>query len=153
MPLKFLGGVVGLLSQAPTPVEVELGCDNYQYKQPITSDDDEDKPKDQTKATVNLIPTRSIQKFTFLSRGKQATLFIDSGAEADCITIAEADRLHLDILPLEPNDKIPNQADGVSPLDTIGSVKTSFTRGDLKLHWHGYVVKTLSQWPPLSCKE
>ena len=84
-----------------------------------------------------------------MSRGKQASLAIDSGCEADCMTEAEAHRQKLDILPLEINDRTPNQADGVSPLQVVGSVITYFTRGDLKLHYHGYVVKTLSQ--PILC--
>ena len=98
---------------------------------------------------INLIPTRPIQKFTFLHRGKQAVLAIDSGGEGNCMTEEEAIRLGIPILPLEPGDKIPNQADGQTKLVTIGSAKTTFSREGLALVWHGYVVKSLAQ--PIIC--
>ena len=66
--------------------------------------------------TMNLIPTRTIQKFTFLLSGKQAVLAIDSGCEGNCIRLDEVRRLDLDIIPLEPDDLVPNHADGKSPL-------------------------------------
>ena len=66
---------------------------------------------------MNLIPTRIIKKFTFLSSGgKQAVLAIDSGCEGNCIRLDEVRRLDIDIIPLEPDDLVPNQADGKSPL-------------------------------------
>ena len=99
--------------------------------------------------TIRLVPTRTIQKFTFLCKGQQTILPIDSGAEADCMTEAEVARLKLKILPLDKEDIIPKQADGISPLEVIGAVKTTFTRGSMILHFHGYVVKRLSQ--PILC--
>ena len=99
--------------------------------------------------TMNLIPTRTIQKFTFLSSGKQAVLAIDSGCEGNCIRLDEVRRLDLDIIPLEPDDLVPNQADGKSPLHTLGSVICTFQRNGLQLKFHGYVVKQLSQ--PILC--
>ena len=94
---------------------------------------------------VNVIPTRSIQKFTFLCHKKQAILAIDSGCEGNCITEAETKRLGIKILPLEPEDKVPSQADGSSILEVVGAAKTTFHRDGLILHFHGYVVKRLSQ--------
>ena len=58
---------------------------------------------------INLVPTKPIQKFTFLSAGKQAELSIDSGAEANCIREDEAIKLKLEIGPLEANDRIPTR--------------------------------------------
>ena len=101
--------------------------------------------------TINLIPTRSIQKFTFLSTGKQAqaVLAIDSGCEGNCMREDEVNRLGFAIKALDEDDLIPNQADGKSPLDTVGQVVTTFCRNGLKLKFHGYVVKNLSQ--PILC--
>ena len=99
--------------------------------------------------TIRLVPTRTIQKFTFLNQGKQAVLSIDSGSEGDCMLETEASRLNLKILPLDKEDKVPRQADGISPLEVVGVVKTTFARGPNILHFHGYVVKTLSQ--PILC--
>ena len=95
--------------------------------------------------TISVIPTRSIQKFSFLNKGSQATLSIDSGCEGCCMTEAEAIRLGIQIIPLDPEDKIPNQADGSTPLNPLGAAITTFTRDNLILPWHGYVVKHLSQ--------
>ena len=105
-------------------------------------------PPDQA-PTIGLVPTRKIQKFTFLNHGKQAVLSIDSGSEGDCMLETEAARLNLKILPLEKEDRVPRQADGISPLEVVGVVKTTFVRGSNILHFHGYVVKTLSQ--PILC--
>ena len=94
---------------------------------------------------INLIPTKSIQKFTFLSSNIQVVLAIDSGCEGNCMTEEEATRLNINILPLDKADLIPNQADGTSQLNTIGSVITVFNRDGLQLKFRGYVVKELSQ--------
>ena len=53
------------------------------------------------------------------------------------------------IFPLDKTDQIPNQADGKSPLDTVGMVKGVFTRDNMKLYFHVYVIKQLSQ--PILC--
>ena len=95
--------------------------------------------------TMNIIPTKSIQKFTFICQDKQSVLAIDTGCEGNCMTEAETGRLKLKILPLEQEDIIPNQADRVTKLDAIGTVITTFYRDGIKAHWHGYVVKHLSQ--------
>ena len=99
--------------------------------------------------TMNIIPTRSIQRFTFLCHDKQSVLAIDTGCEGNCMTEAEAGRLKVKILPLEQEDKTPNQADGVTSLEPIGAAITTFHRDGIEAHWHGYVVKHLSQ--PILC--
>ena len=104
---------------------------------------------EEPKPTINLIPTRTIQKFTFLCQGKQAIIAIDSGCEGDCMSKSEACRLGIKILPLDKADKIPNQADGQSPLNALGAVKTTFVRDGLQLSFHGYVIQNLSQ--PILC--
>ena len=58
--------------------------------------------------TMNIIPTRSIQRFTFVCQNKQSVLAIDSGCEGNCMTEAEAGRLKVKILPLEQGDRTPN---------------------------------------------
>ena len=58
--------------------------------------------------TVSVIPTRSIQKFSFLNKGSQAQLSLDSGCEGCCMTEAEAIRLGVPIIPLDPADNIPH---------------------------------------------
>ena len=54
------------------------------------------------------------------------------------------------IFPLDKTDQIPNQADGKSPLDTVGMVKGVFTRDNMKLYFHVYVIKQLSH--PIICE-
>ena len=98
---------------------------------------------------MNLVPTKRIQQFTFLSFGKQAVLAIDSGGEGNCMRTDEVRRLGIDIIPLGEDDLLPSQADGKSPLDTEGSVITTFNRNGLEVKFHGYVVKNLSQ--PILC--
>ena len=61
------------------------------------------------------------------------------------MTETEAKRLGLKISPLDKTDQIPNQADGKCPLDTVGVVKGVFIRDSMKLYFHGYVIKHLSQ--------
>ena len=107
-----------------------------------------DKPPE-TNPTISVIPTRSIQKFSFLNSGSQVTLSIDSGCEGCCMTEAEANRLKIPIIPLDPADKTPNQADGCTPLYPLGAAIMTFTRDNLTTYWHGYVVKNLSQ--PILC--
>ena len=99
--------------------------------------------------TINIIPTKSIQKFTFYCQHKQIVLALDTGCEGNCITEAECKRLKLEILPLDVNDRTPNQADGTTSLDPIGAVITTFCRDKHRLHFHGYVVRKLSQ--PILC--
>ena len=65
------------------------------------------------------------------------------------MTEAEAVRLGVTIIPLDKADKIPNQADGSTPLHPLGAAITSFTRDNLTMPWHGYVIKHLSQ--PILC--
>ena len=125
--------------------QLYLNKDGYYYSDNLL-------PSATTKDTspmVNAIPTRSIQKFSFLNGGTQVTLAIDSGCEGSCMTEVEANRLGLKIIPLDQADKIPNQADGSTPLNALGAAITTFTRGTLNLPWHGYVVKDLSQ--PILC--
>ena len=71
----------------------------YSYYCPALPDSNET-----IKPTVGLVPTRSIQKFTFLNNGRQAILSIDSGSEGDCMREAEAVRLKLRIMPLDKTD-------------------------------------------------
>ena len=54
-----------------------------------------DPDSNHTTPTVGQVPTRTIQKFTFLNNGKQCILSIDSGSEGDCMSEAEAVRLQL----------------------------------------------------------
>ena len=122
-----------------------LSVNKYQYPYHCVIPDPPPFPT----PTMNLIPTKTIQKFTFLSSGKQAVLAIDSGCEGNCMRLDEVQRLDIDIIPLEQDDLIPNQADGKSPLDTMGSVIATFNRNGLQLKFHGYVVKNLSQ--PILC--
>ena len=98
---------------------------------------------------INIIPTKTIQKFTFTCQNKQVVLSLDSGCEGNCITEEECKRLQLKIVPLDAQDKIPSQADGTTSLDPVGAVITTFCRGSHRLHFHGYVVKRLSQ--PILC--
>ena len=68
--------------------------------------------------------------------------------EENCITEEECTRIKLKIVPLDALDKVPSQADGTTSLDPVGAV-IIFNRGSHRLHFHGYVVKRLSQ--PILC--
>ena len=122
--------------------------DTYQYNF-VPNDEKLEQTPDPPSPSVNVIPTRKIQKFTFLCNRKQASLALDSGCEGNCITEAETLRLGIQIFPLEPGDRIPSQADGSSTLEVTGAAITTFIRDSHELHFHGYVVKQLSQ--PILC--
>ena len=98
-----------------------------------------------TSPTVSHIPTSKIQQFTFTHKGKQAVLSLDSGAEGDCMTLAECLRLGAILLPLDSTDVLPRQADGKTPLKCVGKAVIDFQRDDLTVTWHGYVVENLSK--------
>ena len=104
--------------------------DNKYYESyPAIPDDDEtDETDEPSPPNISLIPTRLIQKFTFLHKGLQTVLAVDSGAEGDCITEEEASRLGIKVLPLDGGDRVPQQADGNTPLDTVGAAKATFSR-------------------------
>ena len=122
---------------------------DYTSYSSLTDDDGNDDDHASTKPpNIALIPTRRIQKFSFLYHGKQVVLAVDSGAEGDCITEKEARRLGILILQLEAGDRIPQQADG-SPLDIVGAAKATFVRDGITVHFHGYVVKELAH--PILC--
>ena len=99
--------------------------------------------------TVSAVKTRCIQQFTALHDGKQAVLSIDSGCEGACMVEQESKRLGTKVLPLDSDDVIPRQADGVTPLDTVGKTSCYFSRNGIQLHFEGYVVKSLAK--PILC--
>ena len=65
---------------------------------------------------------------------------LDSGAEANVITIHECKRLGLDI---KPTSQRATQGDGKTPLPTYGEVHFTADRGHHKLFFSGLVVKHL----------
>ena len=73
------------------------------------------------------------------------TLTIDSGSEGNCIRLDTCQKLNLQILPLDKDEKaVPTQADGKSLLEIVGQTKFVAIRGKVSLHWSGFVAKTLS---------
>ena len=133
-------------TQNKYPYNYEFVPPGFGYVIPTTPKNDSLAQK---APTMNLIPTRSIQKFTCLCNRKQAPIALDTGCEGDCMTEAEAIRLGIEILPLDLQDKIPSQADGSTTLEVVGAAITTFHRDGVILHFHGYVVKHLSQ--PILC--
>ena len=65
---------------------------------------------------------------------------LDSGAEANVISISECKRLGLDIYPTSQS---ATQGDGKTPLPTFGEVHFVATRGHHKLFFNGLVVEHL----------
>ena len=82
---------------------------------------------------IQSIPTRKVQTIACEINGKVAKLTIDSGSEGDCIRQDVCTRLAIPVLPLDPNDnKVPTQADGLSPLEIVGQAKFTALRRSLK---------------------
>ena len=65
---------------------------------------------------------------------------LDSGAEANVITISECNRIGIDIYPTSQS---ATQGDGKTPLPTFGEVHFIATRGHHKLFFNGLVVEHL----------
>ena len=55
-------------------------------------------------------------------------------------------KLSLPVLPLDPDDcSVPTQADGQSPLEIIGQTEFIAVRGNVKMHFTGYVANSRVQ--------
>ena len=59
------------------------GGGNDKDREDTASEEDHDDEREDTTTSINLVPTSSIQRFTFLYKGRQTQLAIDSGAEGD----------------------------------------------------------------------
>ena len=98
----------------------------------------------------NSIPVRKIQNIAVHINNIVASLSLDSGCEGDCITIAECHRLNLSVKPLDSTDQIlPTQANGKSPLNVLGKVRFTATRGKIQFFFEGYVTSSLQS--PILC--
>ena len=78
--------------------------------------------------------------FEVLVNNLVSTWTCDSGAEANCMEEAEAQRLGLEIIPTSQG---ATQGDGKTPLNTVGEVHFVARRGHHKLKFSGLVVKHL----------
>ena len=68
-------------------------------------------------------------------------LTLDSGAEADCITIAECRRLKIKV---GPAGQLASQIDK-SKLEVLGEVHVNFTRGDISFKFEALVVPEINK--------
>ena len=66
---------------------------------------------------------------------------MDSGAEANCIDITEVKRLRLEIKPTKQSAK---NADGVTKLNVLGEISTTFERSGHSFPYDGLVCANLS---------
>ena len=93
----------------------------------------------------NSLPIRKVQTISVKINDMNETLTIDSGSEGNCIRLDTCQKLNLQILPLDKDEKaVPTQADGKSLLEIVGQTKFVAIRGKVSLHWSGFVAKTLS---------
>ena len=67
-------------------------------------------------------------------------LTIDTGATTNMVKASFARYIHL---PITPASQMACQADGVTPLNVVGEVHTSFTRGDSSFQLDALVVEQL----------
>ena len=88
---------------------------------------------------------RKVQTLTVTINGNYEVLTIDSGSEGNCVSEETCKKLSLPILPLDHDDhSVPTQADGQSPLEIIGQTEFTAVRGNVQMHFTGYVAKKLS---------
>ena len=150
------------------PENVEATEENY-YDQPVFDSQfyDEATLEDVTNADDNLnkesyfyscvsnsspnlvkfqaLPIRKVQTLSASINGQNEILTIDSGSEGNCIKYDTCQKLSLPVYPLDQDDRsVPTQADGKSALNIVGQTEFTATRGNVTLHFTGFVATTLS---------
>ena len=92
------------------------------------------------------LPIRRVQTISVkINDNVDQILTLDSGAEGNVMKLETCQKLHLKVFPLDADDlSVPTQADGKSLLDIVGQTEFIAEKGNAKLHWKGYVARTLS---------
>ena len=92
------------------------------------------------KAAVRTVMVKSSPTMNVFCQGNPAVITIDCGAEADMIRRTAAVRLGIQI---HKSRHGTSQADGKTPLQVVGEVHTTFSRGGRVFHFSGIVVEEL----------
>lgn len=95
---------------------------------------------DDTKPVIRRVSSMPSPVLNVLHEGKPCSITLDSGATADMISLSVAKRLRMKI---HPATQKAHQADGFTPLDTVGEVHVSVSRGEDVFCFNGLVVKNL----------
>ena len=95
----------------------------------------------ETQIPVNKVSVESIQQVGFFHDNSSCTIALDSGAEANCITIRECKRLKIEI---KPTQQTAVAVDKKTILPVLGETRTKFERNGLLFHFEGLVCDQLS---------
>ena len=90
---------------------------------------------------MNRIAIGSIQQVGFFHQQQTVAIALDSGAEANCITVRECRRLDIDI---HPSNQSAVAVDKVTKVPVVGEIKTAFERNGIEFHFEGLVCSKLS---------
>jgi len=90
---------------------------------------------------VNRIAVGSIQQIGFFHNQFTVAIALDSGAEANCITVRECRRLNI---PITPSTQSAVAVDKVTKVAVVGEIKTSFERNGVEFYFEGLVCSKLS---------
>ena len=90
---------------------------------------------------MNRIAVGSVQQIGFFHSHFTVAIALDSGAEANCITVRECRRLGI---PIEPSNQSAVAVDKVTKVSVVGEIKTAFERNGLEFHFEGLVCSKLS---------
>ena len=105
-----------------------------------SSDNGDDAYIDNAKPAIRRVSSKPSPVLNVLYEGRPCSITLDSGATADMISEPVAKRLGMKILPATQK---AYQADGFTPLDTVGEVHIVVERGTDKFLFNGLVVKNL----------
>ena len=95
---------------------------------------------DNIKHSVRRVSSKPSPVLNVMYEGRPCRITLDSGATADMILESAARRLGMKI---HPATQKAHQADGFTPLDTVGEVHVVLSRGSDKFVFNGLVVKNL----------
>ena len=90
---------------------------------------------------VSRISIGSIQQIGFFNNNLTATIALDSGAEANCITVRECRRLNVPILP---SNHTAVAVDKKTKVQVVGEIRTNFERNGLDFYFEGLVCPKLA---------
>ena len=91
-------------------------------------------------AVVRRVSSRPSPILNTLYQGCPCSITLDSGATSNLISLSMAKRLNVKI---HPATQKAHQADGFTPLDTVGEVHITVTRGSDVFIFDGLVIKNL----------
>ena len=90
--------------------------------------------------TISVVSTEKGQYVSFYKDSKVITVFLDSGAEINCIEQSECQRINCKISPTTQSAK---QADGTATLKVTGETRFQISRGPINLEYEGIVCQKL----------